>query len=377
MAHVLHSIECIVLEILNCIASGESPVIRLPKGDPNVYFHEVDNVYRTVGADDRALVSVSLQKAGSSYKFGIYHVGELILDVLLRSLTVIYELVQNNQRATKRELFYSDPALFKTQRTSDQALSDWSRLLSVPRNNLNVYAEAKGVVYGDLVYYDGHHAVNCRSSPQGIPITPFIQNISDITSKNLQYIIVVEKDAALFRLIEDDVISTIGSSVLITGCGFPDYVTRAFLYQLSIRFPDVPVIGLADADPYGLDILCMTFSNSILILCTYRFGSLAAAAEENLAVPRLRWLGVTVDDLYNFDIPESALLPLTSTDKKRGENMLDRDCWSVAPQWKEQLERMLEASQKAEIQALLSVDGNMNFLSQQYIPSKLSNKLLI
>ncbi|KAL0217838.1 hypothetical protein RCL1_008687 [Eukaryota sp. TZLM3-RCL] len=363
--NVSSSIENLLLDILTSIASGTSPTLSIPKNDLNTEFSSLLGHYVLRDDSDFAFKTVSLSKRSGIHKF----------DVLMRTLSFVYDLLQNKKHASKRyfvlsttthnrELFYGDPDLYKDQRVSDEAIMDISRLLRVPRDHLNVFAEAKGIVAGDLVLWNGQTAVNCATSTFGLPILPFTKNISDLRSEGLKWIIVVEKDAALYRLLEDDIRSKIGPCILITGCGFPDFATRSFLNIVAQTFSTVPVVGLVDADPYGLDILC-----------TYRFGNAASAFETDLCVPRIKWLGVTAQDIASYDVSESALLPLTAADKKRGTNMIQRDCWDAAPQWKEQLEIMIDSGFKAEIQALMSID--MEFLVNTYIPHKLENRLFI
>jgi len=49
--------------------------------------------------------------------------------------------------------------------------------------------------------------------------------------------------------------------IIVTGRGFPDLATRALVHQVSTRFR-LPVVGLADCNPFGL-----------ALLLTYKFGS--------------------------------------------------------------------------------------------------------
>ena len=54
------------------------------------------------------------------------------------------------------------------------------------------------------------------------------------------------------------------------------------LFLLSI-----PILALVDADPYGMDILCV-----------YKYGSLSLEHEgQQLAAGRLHWIGVRLSEL--------------------------------------------------------------------------------
>jgi len=54
-------------------------------------------------------------------------------------------------------------------------------------------------------------------------------------------------------MIDDDFIERQydGRALLITACGFPDVQTRMLLNRLSSEYPDLPIYGIADFDPYG------------------------------------------------------------------------------------------------------------------------------
>ncbi|GAB4845990.1 hypothetical protein Ancab_024994 [Ancistrocladus abbreviatus] len=89
-----------------------------------------------------------------------------------------------------------------------------------------------------------------------------------------------------------------------------------------------------------------------------------------LHIPEIHWLGAFTSDIEKYAIPPQCLLPLTTEDKKRTEAMLSR-CYlkHAEPQWRLELELMLEKGLKFEIEAL-SVHS-LSFLSEAYLPSKI------
>lgn len=85
----------------------------------------------------------------------------------------------------------------------------------------------------------------------------------------------------------------------------------------------IPILGLVDADPYGLDILSV-----------YKYGSYATAHEgDTLTAPRIELLGVKITELqgygdqvlrraahrssFRMDIPTNKILPLKSSDEAK------------------------------------------------------------
>ncbi|KAK0601296.1 hypothetical protein LWI29_022900 [Acer saccharum] len=122
----------------------------------------------------------------------------------------------------------------------------------------------------------------------------------------------------------------------------------------------LPTYCLVDCDPYGFDILS-----------TYRFGSMQMAYDAKfLRVPEICWLGAFPSDIEKYDLPQQCLLPLTAEDMKRTEAMLLR-CYlqREVPQWRSELELMLQRGVKFELEAL-SV-RSLSFLTEVYIPSKI------
>ncbi|XP_070675287.1 meiotic recombination protein SPO11-1 isoform X2 [Malus domestica] len=121
----------------------------------------------------------------------------------------------------------------------------------------------------------------------------------------------------------------------------------------------LPIYCLVDCDPYGFDILSM-----------YRFGSMQMAYDAKfLRVPEVLWLGAFPFGLRQ--VRSSTTVSPSFDDKRKTEAMLLR-CYlqnEAPPQWRLELQLMLERGVKFELEAL-SVH-ELNYLSEVYIPSKL------
>lgn len=61
-----------------------------------------------------------------------------ILASFVRALEIILNNILENQNVKKREFYYLDPKLFKSQDYVDQILKEISMTVQVPRNSLNV-----------------------------------------------------------------------------------------------------------------------------------------------------------------------------------------------------------------------------------------------
>ena len=72
--------------------------------------------------------------------------------------------------------------------------------------------------------------------------------------------LLIEKDAAYMRLAEDRFYNKY-PCILITAKGQPDVATRLFLRRIHDEL-HLPILGLFDADPYGLKILSVYTAGS-------------------------------------------------------------------------------------------------------------------
>lgn len=167
----------------------------------------------------------------------------------------------------------------------------------------------------------------------------------------------------VFQRLANDRFCSRNRCIVITGRGYPDVPTRRFL-RILVDVLALPAFCLVDCDPYGFDILT-----------TYRFGSMQMAYDAKyLRIPQLQWLGAFASDSEKYNLPEQCLIPLTLQDKRRTEALLQR-CYlrREVPQWRLELDSMLQRGVKFEIEAL-SVH-NISFLSEEYLPSKIKNEL--
>lgn len=116
----------------------------------------------------------------------------------------------------------------------------------------------------------------------------------------------------------------------------------------------IPIFVLVDADPYGIEIMCV-----------YRFGSLTSTwGAESLAVPSVRWLGLHPSDFP--DLNPSQMKGFSKHDQIKCKAILNRPYIEHWPNLKEELEIISSWQQKAEIENLAS--------SAEYILDKIIEK---
>lgn len=229
------------------------------------------------------------------------------------------------------------------------------RRIWVPRRSLNIVATSKGVFAGDIRYREANG--NLVDGSRGATLMPTdVSGMCDMTS-SATYILVIEKDASFQKLLDDGFLQKSMPCVLVTGKGFPDVNTREFVRRLHVEL-ELPVYALVDADPFGIEILCV-----------YAYGSLAMARDvDSLAVPAIRWLGVHPADIQTFQLKDCP--PLTHGDKSKLKDLLRRPYIEANQKWKEQLLLLDSMQCKAEIQGLCSL--GQAFLTESYIPAKIS-----
>ena len=115
---------------------------------------------------------------------------------------LVHTLVEKDIHATKREIFYNDVNLFKTQINSDKIIDDIPPLLNTTRDSTHIVASAKGMAIGRLKIKDSGDVIDLtKLGSGGWSITPFLDKI-EIVESDADFILVVEKDAALIRLSE-------------------------------------------------------------------------------------------------------------------------------------------------------------------------------
>ncbi|CAH6776712.1 Spo11 [Phodopus roborovskii] len=300
--------------------------------------------------------------------------------LILKILSMIYKLVQTNTYATKstlclsqskdmglihnvasrfhRDIYYTDSQLFGNQTSVDNIVDDISCMLKVPRRSLHVLSTSKGLIAGNLRYMeeDGTR-VQCACSATATAVPSNIQGIRNLIT-DAKFLLIVEKDATFQRLLDDNFCSRMSPCIMVTGKGIPDLNTRLLVKKLWDTF-HIPVFTLVDADPHGIEIMCI-----------YKYGSMSMSFEaHSLTVPAVRWLGLLPSDIKRLNIPKGSLIPLTKRDQMKLDSILRRPYITYQPFWRKELEMMADSKMKAEIQALTFLSAD--YLSRVYLPNKL------
>jgi DNA topoisomerase-6 subunit A len=166
----------------------------------------------------------------------------------------------------------------------------------------------------------------------------------------------------MFNRLNDHKYWQTAKCVLVSMGGVPSRAQRRFIRRLSDE-KKLPVYCFVDCDPYGI-------AN---IYRTLKVGSgNAAHINRFFCVPRAQYLGLTPQDVKDFDLG-NATHDLLTVDIKRAKDALKNDPFFKSyPTWRKAIEMLIKSGKRAEQQALMK--HGLNFVIEEYLPWKLKNK---
>ncbi|MFW9896029.1 MAG: hypothetical protein ACFFD7_09530 [Candidatus Thorarchaeota archaeon] len=341
----LNRLYTLVDQVLEKIYTSGRPSIELPsRSGTNIIWDE---------ENDLLLLGKQIMEKQ-------FHTLTSVADItrLMRVLEVVNELLNEDIHATKREIFYTDVNLFQEQKNSDKSIEDVATMLYTTRNSTHIVAAPKGTCVGRLRIRDRNDIIDLEGlGSGGWTISPMLDKI-DIIESDAEFILVIEKDAAMMRLAEARFWRKY-PCILLTAQGVGNVAVRMFLKRLSKEL-NLPVFSLVDSDPYG------HYIHSV-----YLRGSKRLSYESPfLATPNIKLLGVLTRDLDKYKIPQEVRIKMNKQDEKRTKDLLSEDFVKKNKAWEEDLKLALKQKIKAEIQAFAS--HGFKFLTDRYLPEKLT-----
>ncbi|MBN1826530.1 MAG: DNA topoisomerase IV subunit A [Candidatus Eisenbacteria bacterium] len=284
----------------------------------------------------------------------------------LRMMALSKELVETDDIATKREAYYVsknwEEARFTEQPESDTVIEDVEALFRVNREQLGFVPEEKGGdVAGRLVVIDrdgetGEELkIDCTrfgSGAYSIPIS--VEHLRFETKA--KFVLVIETAGMFQRLVKHNYWKR-ANCILVSMGGVPTRACRRFIRRLADA-KKLPVYVFVDGDPYGI-------SN---IYRTLKVGSgNTAHLNEFFCVPQARFLGITPQDIVDYQLPTH---PLKEVDVKRAKDALKNDPFVLHHKpWQRALKQMIKMGVRAEQQALAK--HGLNYVMEEYLPRKL------
>ena len=288
----------------------------------------------------------------------------------LRMMGLSKELVENNDFATKRDAYYQsknwEEAKFDEQSESDTVMDDIEALFSIQglsREQLRfVPDEHGGAVAGNLVVMEPDREtgeverIDCTRFGSGAYSIP--SNVELLSFQTDAKFVLAIETGGVFQRLQSHKFWQTANCILVSMAGVPTRATRRFIRKLSDECK-LPVYAFVDCDPYGI-------SN---IYRTLKVGSgNAAHLSQFFCVPQAHYLGVTPQDIRDYDLPTH---PLQAVDVKRARDALKNDPFFQAHKpWRKALNDLLKMGVRAEQQALAK--WGLNYVIEEYLPRKLA-----
>ena len=321
----------------------------------------------------RSLSNVRYDPKGGTFKIGIRksrrdfsYTTVKTFAQSLRMLALSKAVVEDDDIINKREAYYRSKswgeAAFKEQPESDTVMDDLEAMLGFNREQIGfIPDEHGGSIAGRLTVIDQDPAtgedvaIDCtRFGTGAYSCPPQVEQLRFETTA--KFVLVVETSAMFQRLVKHAFWDT-ANCVLIAMGGVPTRACRRFVRRLSDAYK-IPVYAFTDGDPYG-------YAN---IYRTLKVGSgNAAHLNQFFCVPRCRYLGVTPQDIIDYDLPTQ---PLKDIDIKRAKDALKNDpFFRHHKPWQKAIQQMLKMKVRVEQQAFAA--HSLNFVIEEYLPRKL------
>ena len=332
----------------------ENPTINLPvRGLSNINYNKTKG---TLELGDK-MASRSFFNLGHAKKFM----------QTLEVAAVSKELLNIDKHVSLRDVFYqvkrtipnTNINIVDDQVETDSAIEDMELITGCSREQLHINANRSGSVAGKVIIVDRGDTIDWSKMGSGGWSIP--SNVEEIEFKkvNTKYIIYMEKMAVWDRLHQDRYWDK-HNCIIMSSQGQTTRGIRRLLQRLSNEH-NIPIYVLCDWDIYG------TYIYSVI-----KYGSIALAhASERLTIPNVKYIGITGDDVINYDLKKH-LIKLGDKDLARMKQVSDYEWFKDNKAWLRQFRLMKELKGKVEIQSL-SARG-ITFISDTYLPLKIKKQ---
>ena len=357
MAKVVQQIQDMAEKVRARILKHQKPTMTVPvRSLSNVRYGARGGYFKLNGARIERTLTVNTVKTFAQ---------------TLRMMALSKMHIEEGKHSSKREAYYISKnwgdARFGEQTESDSIMDDVEAMLGVNREQIHFRAdEHGGSVSGELVVIDKDRKtgrniqIDCAKFGSGSYTVPSV--VEHLKFKtNAKFVLCVETSGTFERLVEEGYTAR-SRCILVAMGGVPSRSCRRFVRLLSDAHK-IPVYVFTDGDPYG-------YFN---IYRTFKVGSgNAAHLNEYFCVPKARFLGVTPQDITDFDLKDCTH-PLQPTDIKRANDALKNDPFvKHHKEWQQAIHMMLKMGKRVEQQAFAK--HGLDFVVTKYLPTKLRNK---
>ena len=278
-------------------------------------------------------------------------------------------LIHEDKTISIRQMFYmtkhtlkgTSENTFEDQSESDPIIEDLEVGIDALREELHLFANRRGLVVGKLVVNDAGDQIDLARMGRGGWGIPSIceEDQLKFTRCDAEFILLVEKQAIFHRLNEDRFWEK-NKCILLTSEGQAARGARRLLQRMATELK-LPIYVLVDNDPWGLYIYSVLKQGSINL----------AYESMRMAVPNIRFLGMSSYDYKKFNLTPAATIKLSKEDIARAEQMKAYP-WFKDKKWQREIDELLKNGFKMEVDALLT--KYISFVTEEYLPKKLRDK---
>ena len=352
-AHTLAKIERLAQGALKTVSKGANPALEIrTRSLSNVAFNEKKRI-------------IELGDRTQSREFFNTNMARKFMQTFLVA-NGCRTLINENKTISIRQMFYmtkhtlkgTSENTFEDQNESDPIIEDLEVGIDALREELHLFANRRGLVVGQLMVNDAGDQIDLTKMGRGgwgIPSICEDDELKFVSSK-AEFILLVEKQAIFHRLNEDRFWER-NKCILMTSEGQAARGARRLLQRFSTELK-IPIYVLVDNDPWGLYIYSVLKQGSINL----------AYESMRMAVPNIRFLGMSSFDYKKFALPPAAEIKLSKEDIARAEQMAAYP-WFKDKKWQNELTALLKNGFKMELDALLT--KGISFITEEYIPKKL------
>ncbi|MBN1159925.1 MAG: DNA topoisomerase IV subunit A [Candidatus Diapherotrites archaeon] len=358
---VSQRLETLAKDITVQIQKKEKPTFRTRvRGKNNVVF------------DDESLLLDLGDKWSTRNFLNIGHTRKFMQTLLV--LEKVKEYLDQNERASIREIYYelkqpiegSKENKVANQDESNAVIVDLEHAIDSIRDQLNITADPKGGLYGDIDitdHLDKNSKYNCTEIGRtgwGVPSDVEPKSIS-LGNTSAKYLLVIETAAMFDRLVSKKFYETNDCLLMFTK-GQAARGARRLIHRLHHE-KKLPVIVFTDGDPYGWTIYSVIKGGSMALASYSKF----------MATPEAHLVGMTMHDIETYGL-QNASEKLEAGAEKRAKELLDYP-WFKSKEWQNNIKLCLKMGKRIEQQGL--ANKNLNFVANTYLPEKIENKVFL
>ena len=365
-------------EVGLAVRMDQETIARIRAVARDVYNKSLKMLRPELKAPLRSLSNVKYDRQAGHFKIGKQRASRTLsvntvktFAQSLKMMALSKEMIESNDFATKRDAYYVTKnwgeAMFHEQTESDTVMDDVEAMFSlhgITREQLRFYPdEHGGAVAGQLVVFDRDPTtgerirIDCTRFGSGAYSIP--SSVEHLEFQTRAKFVLAIETGGMFQRLAGHGFWRKMNCILVSMSGVPTRSTRRFIRKLSDQ-AKIPVYAFVDCDPYGI-------AN---IYRTLKVGSgNAAHVNQFFCVPKTHFLGVTPQDILDYDLPTHPLKPV---DIKRAHDALKNDPFFGAhPVWRSAIELLLKLGQRAEQQAFAKY--GLDAVMTEYLPAKLKD----